>query len=136
MSSCCGAIPQSKMVIMSCDGGCIKGEVARVAANIIAYRLRSDSTSRLCLGKAVTAKNTKLRDSIAQAPKVISIEGCPLTCGVNMLRGNLPDIAVTVVDASQLYCYDEKVYKNVFDLTRDQIEGFALKVVEHVEDKV
>ena len=37
-----------KKAVIACEGACIKGEVARVAANILAYRLKRDLAVRIC----------------------------------------------------------------------------------------
>jgi len=42
-----------RKAINACEGGCIKGEVARVAANILAYQLERDTAVRICLGYVI-----------------------------------------------------------------------------------
>ena len=43
-----------RIAVMACEGGCIKGEVARVAANILTYQLEREASVRICLGDAAT----------------------------------------------------------------------------------
>ncbi len=42
-----------KRAIVACEGVCIKGEVARTAANLLAYRLERHKAVRICFGDAV-----------------------------------------------------------------------------------
>ncbi|WP_094604196.1 hypothetical protein SPSIL_036330 [Sporomusa silvacetica DSM 10669] len=131
-NACCGSQKSTgpaKAVILSCEGACIKGEVARVAANILAYRLQRDSAFRICLGGAAT-KNVATQESIIQAPKVVSLEGCPLYCGTTLLKKKLPEIRPTIVDASKLYSFDRNKYFQICDLPRERIEEFAQLVAD------
>ena len=43
---------QPKVAVLSCEGACSRGEVARRAANLIAHRLVPQQTVRICLGGA------------------------------------------------------------------------------------
>jgi len=123
-----------KKAIVACEGACIKGEVARVAANILAYRLQRNSAVRICLGDASTG-NSGMLELIHRAPEVISIEGCPLHCGINILKNRVPDLHATIIDTSKLYNFDRGKYFEIFDLPREQIEEYALAVAVHIENK-
>ena len=72
------ALPPKKAVI-ACEGACVKGEVARVAANLLAYRLERDAAVRIRLGDAATA-DSGMSQLVERAPEVIAVEGCPLRC--------------------------------------------------------
>jgi uncharacterized metal-binding protein len=122
-----------KKAIICCEGACIKGEVARIAANILAYRLQRNSTVRICLGDATTG-NSGMLDLIHRAPEVISIEGCPLQCGINILQNRVPDLHATIIDTSKLYDFDRSKYFEIFDLPREQLEAYALAVATHIEN--
>jgi len=58
---------------MACEGACRKGEIARIAANLIAHKLARDKTVRICLGGAFT-KDTGQRNLVRRADKAIVIE--------------------------------------------------------------
>lgn len=116
-----------KIAVMACEGACIKGEVARVAANMLAYKMHRDKAVRICLGDAVTG-NSGFAELIQRAPEVIAIEGCPLQCGTEILKSRLPDVNPTVVIASSLYEYDKAKYFEIFDLPHSTIEEFATQV--------
>jgi uncharacterized metal-binding protein len=124
-----------KKAILSCEGACIKGEVARIAANLLAYRLQRNSSVRICLGDATTG-NSGMIELINRAPEVISIEGCPLHCGVNILKTRLPKLQATIIDASTLYSFDRSKYFEIFELPREQIEEYALNVANYIENQL
>ena len=84
------ALPPKKAVL-ACEGGCVKGEVARVAANILAYRMERDKAVRICLGDAATG-NSGMLELVTWAPQVIAVEGCPLQYGTEIMRKRLPTL--------------------------------------------
>lgn len=61
------------IAIMSCEGGCLRGEVSRPAANIICHKLASEKTVRICLGGTFT-KDTGQRSLVRNAKRLIAIE--------------------------------------------------------------
>jgi uncharacterized metal-binding protein len=134
-NACCGGQTSGgppKAMIVACEGACIKGEVARVAANILAFRLQRDSAVRVCLGGAAT-KNVAVQEALAKAPLVVSVEGCPLQCGTTLLKRKLPELRPTMIDASKLYSFDRSKYFQICDLPREQIEEFAQVVADHAD---
>jgi len=124
------ALPPKKAVI-ACEGACVKGEVARVAANVLAYGLEREAAVRICLGDAATADSGMSR-LVRRAPEVIAIEGCPLRCGTEILRRRMPELQPTVFDASTLYTYDRDACFEIMDMPREQIEAHASAVANHV----
>lgn len=123
---------QPKIAVLACEGGCIKGEVARVAANILAYRLQRESAVRICLGDAATG-NSGMLELIERAPEVIAVEGCPLQCGTEIMKYRVPKLKTEVVNASELYEFDRTKYFEIFDMPHEEVEEHALKVAKHIE---
>lgn len=123
-------LPPRKAVI-ACEGACAKGEVARVAANLLAYRMERDAAVRICLGDAATG-DSGMAALVRRAPEVIAIEGCPLRCGTEILRRRMPDLEPTVFDASALYQRPGDDGFEIADLPREEIEARAAAVAEHV----
>ena len=91
-----------KIAIMACEGACAKGEVARLAANIVAHRLARENTVRICLGGAFT-KDTGQRNLVRRATMTIAIEGCFISCSSRMMKGVLPGLRPEIVQADTLY---------------------------------
>lgn len=125
----------AKKAVLACEGGCIKGEIARVAANILSYNLQREKTVRICLGDAATG-NSGFVDLLTRAPEVIAVEGCPLQCGTEIIRKRIPSLQTTVINASELYQFDRSKYFEIFDMPRAEVEEHALKVAEHIESLI
>lgn len=123
----------AKYAIMACEGACVKGEIARVAANILAYRLEKETAVRICLGDAATG-NSGFTELVQRAPQVIAIEGCPLQCGKTILKQRIPELKPKVVVATQLYDYDKRLFE-IFDMSPEEIQTHAQKVAEIVREK-
>ena len=71
------SMEQGKVPVFSCEGGCIKGEIARQAASMVA---RTDGYARACHGELFTAPRTDLARWIKEAEKVVVIDGCSILC--------------------------------------------------------
>lgn len=121
-----------KKAIICCEGGCIKGEVARVAANYLAYRLERENAVRICLGDAATGDSGFVK-LLTRTEEVIAVEGCPLQCGTEIIRKRIQDFRPTIVDASSLYSFDRSKYFEIFDMPRSEIEDHAQKVAEFIQ---
>lgn len=91
-----------KTAIIACEGACSKGEVARIAANLIASELAREDTVRICLGGAFTV-DAGQRDLVRRAQKTIAIEGCYLSCSSRMMEGVLPGLKPVVVQSDRIY---------------------------------
>lgn len=122
-----------KNAVMACEGACVKGEIARVAANILAYRLEKDHAIRICLGDAATG-NSGFTELVERAPEVIAIEGCPLQCGKTILKQRIPNLKPKVIIATQLYKYDKSKFE-IFDMSYEEIQTHAQKVAETIHEK-
>lgn len=112
----------SKIAIISCEGACARGEVSRLAANIIAHKLSPDNTVRICLGAAFT-KDAGQRNLVRRADKVIVIEGCFINCASRMMEGVLSELNPIVIDASSIYNVDLPFGIN--EVNEDEIKKYA-----------
>ena len=121
-----------RTAILACEGGCLKGEVARVAANILAYQLERGSSVRVCLGDAVTGESGFVK-LLEDSPRTIVIEGCFLHCGSQIVKTRLPDFAPEIIESSRFLTFDRDRYFEIFDLPRAEIEQNAKTVAEHVK---
>lgn len=121
-----------KAAILACEGACIKGEVARVAANILAYKLERNIAVRICLGDAVIG-DSGFTELVQRAPKTIIIEGCSLHCGNEIMKKRIPDLEPVIIEAIRLYSFDRDKYFEIFDIPREEIEEYAKKVADYVQ---
>jgi uncharacterized metal-binding protein len=117
-------------VVMSCEGACLRGEVARRAANLICHQLASDKTVRLCLGGAFT-KDTGQRSLVKNGKKVIALEGCFLECASRMMKGAVPGLEPEVIIADTLYDFDRSLF-GIDELSERELRSHAEKVARKV----
>jgi uncharacterized OsmC-like protein/uncharacterized metal-binding protein len=118
-----------KIAVMACEGACARGEVARRAANLVAHRLATDSTVRICLGGAFT-KDTGQRNLVRRAEKVIAIEGCFINCASRMMEGVLPELMPEIVRADLIYNLDLPF--GIDEVPDEMFTIYANKVAEQV----
>jgi uncharacterized metal-binding protein len=122
----------AKVAVLACEGACVKGEVARIAANLLAYRLEPERTVRICHGDALTA-DSGFRTLVERAPRVIAVEGCGLHCVTELVKARLPGVQVTPITASTLYEYDRTRCFEIFDMPAEELAAHARVVAAHVQ---
>ena len=122
------------VAVMSCEGACLRGEVARQAANLLCHSLAPDQTVRICLGGAFT-KDTGQRGLVRNAPRVIALEGCFLNCSSRMMRGVIGDLKPEVIVADRLYDFDRDLF-GIDEMPRVDIEAHARTVAEKVAERL
>ena len=122
------------VAVMSCEGACLRGEVARQAANLLCHSLAPDQTVRICLGGAFT-KDTGQRSLVRNAPRVIALEGCFLNCSSRMMHGVISDLDPEVIIADRLYDFDKRLF-GIDEMPRGEIEAHARTVAEKVAERL
>lgn len=122
------------VAVLSCEGACLRGEVARQAANILCHSIAPERTVRICLGGAFT-KDTGQRALVRNATRVVALEGCFINCSSRMMRGVLPDLEPEVVIADQLYEFDRSLF-GIDEMPRAEIEAHARTVAEKVAGRL
>ncbi len=122
------------VVIMSCEGGCLRGEVARRAANVLCFELVPEKTARLCLGGAFT-KDTGQRALARNATRVVAVEGCLIECASRMMRGVIPELQPDVVIADRLYDFDRSLF-GIDQMPEAEISAHAREVARAVAARI
>jgi uncharacterized metal-binding protein len=97
------------IAVMCCEGACLRGDIARQAANILCHTLAPEKTVRICLGGAFT-KNTGQRNLVRTAPRLISLEGCFVNCSSRMMHGVIQGLEPEVIIADRLYDFDRNLF--------------------------
>ena len=121
-------ILEKRIPVLSCEGGCIRGEIARLAANMISKEF---GFARGCHGELLTVPDSAIAQWIYGADKVILIDGCFLSCHGRILKGILKEGQLVQFDALKVY----KKYSNVFDID-DVPEDERNETARHVADHV
>lgn len=115
---------------MSCEGGCLRGEVARRAANVLCFELAPEKTARLCLGGAFT-KDTGQRALARNAKRIVAIEGCFIECASRMMNGVVPELKPEVVIADGLYDFDRKLF-GINEMPESELNAHSREVATAV----
>ncbi len=118
------------VVVMSCEGGCLRGEVARRASNVLCFELAPEKTARLCLGGAFT-KDTGQRALSRNAARIVAIEGCFIECATRMMKGVVPVLQPEVVIADRLYDFDRNLF-GIDEMPEPQLSAHAREVAKAV----
>ncbi len=100
---------QTKAIaVLSCEGGCLRGEISRLAANAVC-RMLPEKTVRICLGGAFT-KDTGQRALVRNAKRVLALEGCAIECASRAMEGVLPERAFEIIHTDALARFDTKLF--------------------------
>src|SRR5210317_1696366 len=93
-------IGASKIPVLSCEGACIRGEIARLAANIIS---RKEPYARGCHGELITVPESSIARWIKTAEKVVLIDGCFLRCHGRIMENIIDNKKLIHFDALSHY---------------------------------
>lgn len=118
------------IAVLCCEGACLRGEVARQAANILCHTLAPERTVRICLGGAFT-KDTGQRSLVRNAEKVIAVEGCYINCASRMMQGVVVSLEPKVIVADRLYDFDRNIF-GIDEMTAEEIAAHARTVAEKI----
>jgi hypothetical protein len=113
-------IKHGKIPVLSCEGACIRGEIARIAANHVA---KDAQYGRGCHGELFAVPDSFISKWIINSEKIVLIDGCFLKCHERILKG--------IIDDSKIYHFDAlSYYKKYTD--KFGIEEVPLKEREDV----
>lgn len=91
---------KGKIPVLSCEGACIRGEIARIAANHVA---KDEQFSRGCHGELFAVPDSAISKWIKNSEEVVLIDGCFLKCHKRMLKGILDENQIRHFDALSHY---------------------------------
>lgn len=98
-------LAEGKIPVFSCEGPCIRGEIARRAANMV---VEEEPYARCCYAETFFVPHSAM--ARWEAHKVVMIDGCFLKCVGRVLNNLVDDNKIIEVDALQSY----KKYTDVF----------------------
>lgn len=119
---------QSKIPVLSCEGACIRGEIARQAANMVA---KEEPYGRGCHGELMTVPGSSIARWFKAAGKVVLIDGCFLRCHGRILERMLDVDKLIQFDALAVY----RKYGDIFDAD-DVPEAERMAAARQVADHV
>lgn len=115
--------------VLSCEGPCIRGEIARLAANLVAAE--APGLARACHAEAFFVPHSAMSRWVLEAQRSVMIDGCFLQCHGRVLRNLVPREQVIHFDAFRIH----RQYADVFsmdDVPRADREAAARKVADAV----
>ncbi len=100
---------EKKIPVLSCEGACIRGEIARLAANIVA---KQEPYRRACHGELLTVPDSAMTEWIKKSRKIVLIDGCFLRCHGRILENLVGKENLIQIDALSIY----RKYTDRFDI--------------------
>lgn len=91
---------ENKIPVLSCEGPCIRGEIARLAANLVA---KEEPYRRGCHGELITVPGSAIAQWIKTAEKIVLIDGCFLRCHGRVLENLVGAEKLAQFDALSYY---------------------------------
>ncbi len=121
-------IAEGKTPVLSCEGACIRGEIARLAANMVA---KEEPFARACHGELLSVPDSAMAKWVKNASKVVLIDGCFLRCHGRIIENLIGKEKLVQFDALSVY----KKYTDVFDIDdvpEEERQQAARQVAESV----
>src|ERR1700687_4479141 len=122
-------IADKKIPVLSCEGPCIRGEIARLAANLVAQEVPSHA--RACHAETFFVPHSAMAHWVKEADKSIMIDGCFLKCHGRVLKNLIGEEKMVHIDALPLH----KKYSDVF-LMDDVPDGERKRVARQVAHQI
>ena len=125
-------IKESKIPVLSCEGACIRGEIARLAANIVS---KEQAYGRGCHGELITVPDSAIARWIKSAEQVVLIDGCFLRCHGRIFENIIDKEKLVQFDALSHY----NKYTDIFeydDVPEDERKEVAQSVANWVMDSL
>ncbi len=102
-------LEEGKIPVLSCEGACIRGEIARLAAHMVA---KEEPYRRGCHGELLTVPGSAIAQWMKNAEKIVLIDGCFLRCHGRILENLVGKERLAQFDALSYY----KKYTEHFDI--------------------
>ena len=125
-------IADKKIPVLACEGPCIRGEVARLAANLVT---KEAPYARCCYAETLLVPHSSMTDWVKSAERVVVLDGCFLSCLGRMLENVIDKEKIIHIDTNPLY----KEYSDVFlytDVPGDARNDLARQVAEKILEKL
>ena len=124
-------IAEGKTPVISCEGGCFRGEIARVAAHMVA---NEDPYSRGCHGEMFTAPRSAMAEWAKKSNKVVVIDGCFMHCHGRIMKNIVGSENTIQFDALPMYNRDKEYSETM--LVGEVPEAERKDLARQVADKV
>ncbi len=119
--------------VLSCEGACIRGEIARLAANHVAAELAG--LARACHAETFFVPHSTMATWVKEAEKVLMLDGCFLKCHGRVLNNLVAEEKVVHIEVLPFY----RKYNDVFlidDVPEDERKAVAREVADKILAKL
>ncbi len=121
-------IAEEKIPVFSCEGPCIRGEIDRLADNMVA---EEKTYARRCYAETFIVPHSSMTRWMRETEKVVIIDGCFLKCHGRVFKNLIDEEKMIHIDILPLH----KKYGDVF-LYTDIPEEERTAVARQVADKI
>ncbi len=121
-------ILEKKIPVLACEGPCVRGDIARRAADSVA---KVEPFARACFPETFFVPYSGMAKWVKEADQVVMIDGCFLTCIGRMLNNLVDEEKIIHFDAHSIY----HKYTDLF-ATEDVPEAERIDTAEQVADKI
>ncbi len=128
-------IDEGKIPVISCEGGCFRGEIARLASHLVA---REEPYMRGCHGEMFTAPHSAMAGWAKKADKVVVIDGCFMHCHGRIMKNLIGRENMIQFDALPLYNKTKK-YSDIMlvdEIPESERKELARQVADQVLDNL
>lgn len=126
-------IAKKTVPVLSCEGPCIRGEIARLAANVVAQEV--PRLARACHAETFFVPHSSMAAWVKGAEKTVMIDGCFLKCHGRVLKGLVDEGKMIQIDALPFY----RKYTDIFlmdDVPEDERKAVARQVADKIIAKL
>jgi uncharacterized metal-binding protein len=121
-------ILQKRIPVLACEGPCVRGDIARRAANIVG---KEEPFARCCYAEVALVPHSAMARWVKEADKVVMVDGCFLKCIGRVLNNLVDEEKIVQIDALKLY----NKYTDLFDM-EDVPEAERIDTARHVADQI
>ncbi|HEY3473544.1 MAG TPA: putative zinc-binding protein [Anaerolineales bacterium] len=121
-------ILQKKIPVLSCEGPCVRGDIARRAANLVA---QEQPFARACFPETFFVPHSSMARWVKEADRVVMIDGCFLKCIGRILNNHVDPEKIIHIDALSLY----HKYTDLFDMEAVP-EAERIETARQVADQI
>lgn len=118
-----------KIPVFSCEGPCIRGDIARLAANIVARE--APGLARACHAETFLVPHSGMARWVRSAEKSIVIDGCFLGCHGRVLNKLIGKAKTIHIDALPLHKKFAKVFL-MDDVPDSERQATARQVADRI----
>ena len=127
---------EGKIPVLSCEGPCIRGEIARLAANIVA---EEEPYARSCYAETFLVPHSTMTRWVKDARRVVMIDGCFLKCLGRVLKNFIDEEKIIHIDTLPMHRKygDVFLYTDVPEAEREEVAGqVADRILAQLKDEI